>query len=144
MLLGLIAVVGGARAESPPSSIGASFVGRSGFELRVLLDQSNLGSDEVELAELLFPAGTDSGDHAHGVVEIFYVLSGELEHVVNGNSTLLKPGMVGFVRPPDQVRHRTTAETRVLVIWVPGGEAARIIPHLQRRETGAADRKPAP
>jgi hypothetical protein len=40
----------------------------------------------------------------------------------------LKPGMVGLVRPPDKVRHKTGANgpTKALVIWAPGGEAGRI------------------
>lgn len=131
-MVGWLVFIGCASAEEQPSNVGATFVGRNGFELRVLLDASNLGSGEIELAELFFPAGTDSGDHPHGVVEIFYVLSGELEHIVNGESKLLKPGMVGFVRPPDMVRHRTASDTRALVIWVPGGEAQRIVPRLKR------------
>jgi hypothetical protein len=35
-----------------------------------------------------------------------HVLEGELEHVVNGKSYRLQPGMVGYVRPPDRVRHK--------------------------------------
>jgi len=93
---------------------------------------AELGGAEVELGELTFPAGADSWDHAHGSTEIFYVLSGELEHVVNGRSTLLKPGAVGFVRPPDKVRHKTgSAGAKALVIWAPGGEAARVTSRWQ-------------
>ena len=39
------------------------------------------------------------------VTEIFYVLEGELEHVVNGESHTLMPGMLGYVKPPDRVNH---------------------------------------
>jgi hypothetical protein len=57
----------------------------------------------------------------------FYVLEGELEHVVNGRSVMLSPGMVGTVRPPAMVRHKTSAAgARALVIWAPGGEVARV------------------
>jgi quercetin dioxygenase-like cupin family protein len=99
-----------------------------GSELKVLLDKENFGGTELDIGELLLPAGLDSGEHAHQSVEIFYVLSGELEHVVNGKSELLKPGMAGFVRPPDKVRHRVpgTTPVKTLVIWTPGGEAARV------------------
>jgi hypothetical protein len=39
----------------------------------------------------------------------------------------LSPGMVGTVRPPAQVRHKTGASgAKTLVIWVPGGEIARV------------------
>jgi len=100
----------------------------SGTELRMLVGAAELGGSEVELGEISFPAGADSGNHVHGSTEIFYVLTGELEHVVNGRSTVLKPGMVGFVRPPDQVRHKTgPGGAKALVIWAPGGESARIV-----------------
>ena len=94
----------------------------------MLMDATTLGGSEVELGELTLPAKLDSGEHAHGSVEVFYVISGELEHVVNGKSQLLKPGMVGYVRPPDKVIHRVPGDTPVktLVIWAPGGEEARI------------------
>jgi quercetin dioxygenase-like cupin family protein len=96
-------------------------------ELTVLLDKETFGT-ELDVGEMTMPAGLDSGEHAHQSSEIFYVISGELEHVVNGRSELLKPGMVGFVRPPDKVRHRVPGPSpvRTLVIWTPGGEAARI------------------
>lgn len=109
-------------------SAAPAFASPGGTTLRVLLDQTTLGGGEVDVGEITFPAGADSGDHAHGAVEIFYVLSGELEHVVNGKSELLKPGMIGFVRPPDKVRHKVpgTTPVKALVIWAPGGEAGRI------------------
>jgi len=97
-----------------------------GTTLKLMLDTSNVGS-EVSVGEITFPPNTDSGDHKHGAIEIFYVLSGELEHVVNGKSQILKPGMTGYVRPPDTVRHKTgAAGAKAVVIWVPGEEAAKI------------------
>ena len=78
---------------------------------------------------ITFPPGTNSGEHPHGVTEIFYVLDGELEHVVNGDSHILTPGMLGYVKPPDLVNHRVAPDgspARALVIWAPGGEAVRI------------------
>ena len=104
-----------------------SWVSPSGTRLRVLVDKGTLGGDEVEMGEITFAANADSGEHAHGSTEIFYVLEGELGHIVNGKSQLLKPGMVGYVRPPDRVRHKVgPAGARALVIWVPGGESDRI------------------
>ena len=98
-----------------------------GTTLRVLLDDTNVGP-EATVGELTFLPNADSGDHAHGAIEMFYVLSGELEHVVNGKSEILKPGMAGFVRPPDKVRHKTgSAGAKVLVIWVPGEEVKGIV-----------------
>ncbi|MEZ5316442.1 MAG: cupin domain-containing protein [Vicinamibacterales bacterium] len=119
--------------DARPSNVGATFVSGSGMSIKVLLDASTLGASDLDIAEITFPAGSDSGDHPHGSTETFYVLSGELEHVVNGVSTTLRPGMVGFVRPPDRVRHRTAVETKALVIWTPGGEAARIVRNWTRR-----------
>lgn len=92
---------------------------------KLLLDESNLGGKELELVELTLPAGLAVGGHRHGVVEIFYVLSGTLDHEVNGEMHRLTPGMVGVVRPEDSVRHIVPPESdvKVLVIWAPAGEA---------------------
>ena len=113
--------------------VGATYASRSGMTIKLLLDRSTLDTGAVDIGEITFPAGSDSGDHPHGATEIFYVLDGELEHVVNGQSTMLSPGMVGFVKPPDRVRHKTAVETKALVIWVPGGEAERIVRNWTRR-----------
>ena len=97
-----------------------------GTTLKLMLDDSNVGS-AVTLAEMVFPANTDSGDHQHGAIEMFYVISGELEHVVNGQSYILKPGMAGYVKPPDTIRHKTgPAGAKVVVVWVPGDEGKKI------------------
>jgi quercetin dioxygenase-like cupin family protein len=112
-------------AQEPGKPLG-TFRSPGGTVLKLLLDDSNVGR-EVTMGEITFQPNTDSGDHAHGAIEMFYVLSGELEHVVNGKSEILKPGMAGFVRPPDKVRHKTgPAGARVIVVWVPGDEARRI------------------
>ena len=73
-------------------------------------------------------AGTGFSTHPHEDMEIVtWVLSGELEHVVNGKSEVLKPGMSGFVKPPDSVRHKTgPAGAKVVVVWVPGDEGKKI------------------
>jgi len=98
-----------------------------GTTLRLLLDESNVGP-EVSMAEMTFPPNIDSGDHTHGATEMFYVISGELEHVVNGKSQILKPGMAGYVKPPDKVRHKTgPTGAKAVAIWVPGEEARRLV-----------------
>jgi quercetin dioxygenase-like cupin family protein len=118
-----MAALGAAQSEKPQ---GITYQAPSGVTLRLILDETNLGS-EASVGEMTFPPNQDSGEHAHGAVEMFYVLSGELEHVVNGKSEFLKPGMAGFVRPPDKVRHKTgAAGAKVVVIWVPGDEAKLI------------------
>lgn len=134
--LGVVAMAGLAFAAGlfAQSITEGTFVSQRGTRLKMWLAEPNLGGKEVEVGELTFAPGTDSGEHAHAVTEIFYVLSGELEHVVNGRSQILKPGMIGFVRPPDKVRHRTGpgGPTKALVIWAPGGEAARITASWRR------------
>ena len=98
-----------------------------GEHWKLLLDASNLGGKELDMAELTLPAGEVVGSHHHGAVEIFYVLSGTLGHEVNGEMHMLTPGMVGVVRPEDAVRHLVPKEgaVRVLVIWAPSGEAQK-------------------
>jgi quercetin dioxygenase-like cupin family protein len=115
------------RPHSPTKSQGAIYRAPSGLTLRLPLD-ANTSLAEVTVGEMTFPPNLDSGDHSHGAIEMFYVLSGELEHIVNGQSELLRPGMVGYVKPPDKVRHKTgAAGATAVVIWAPAEEAARIV-----------------
>lgn len=116
---------GFAARQTPPVS--RVYQSPGGTTLRILLDKDRLGGSEVEVGEITFPPNSDSGDHQHGVAEAFYVLEGELEHIVNGRSVKLSPGMLGSVRPPDKVRHKTAGSgAKALVIWAPGGEIDRV------------------
>ena len=64
---------------------------------------------------------------------MFYVVSGELEHIVNGKSQILKPGMAGYVKAPDSVRHKTgPAGAKAVVVWVPGDEGKKIAARWKR------------
>lgn len=120
-----------ARAQHPPAKQ-AVYSSPSGLSLRLIFGDSGIGP-EVSMGELTFPPNIDSGDHAHGATEVLYVLSGELEHTVDGVTTILKPGMAGFVRPPAKIRHKTgSAGAKVLVVWAPGDEAARIAARWKR------------
>ena len=123
ILLGLSA---GNHAQTPGTRQGRSYLAPGGTTLRLMLDESNLGP-EASLGELTFPPNSDSGGHTHGAIEMFYVVKGELEHVVNGSSQILEPGMAGFVKPPDRVRHKTgPAGATAVVVWVPGEEGRRL------------------
>jgi quercetin dioxygenase-like cupin family protein len=114
---------------------GAVYQSASGTKLKILMDQAMMGGTELEIGEITFAPNTDSGDHVHGATETFYVLEGELEHVVNGQSIKLTPGMIGTVRPPDKVRHKTGPKgAKALVMWSPTGEAARIASRWKRVE----------
>lgn len=144
--LGIAAALAFGLHRSPPAAEAAAapqetaadlgaFRSGSGTEIRLLLSESNLGGGELQVGEITFPPGTDSGDHRHGATEVFYVLSGELEHVVDGVSQFLGPGDLGFVRPPSQVNHRTVPDgppVKALVIWAPGGEGTRIVETWRR------------
>jgi hypothetical protein len=53
----------------------------------------------------------------------------------DGKSIKLTTGMIGTVRTPDKVRHKTgPSGARALVIWAPAGEAARIAGRWKRVE----------
>lgn len=101
-----------------------------GLRIKLLLEEANLRDSELEVAEITFPAGSQGGGHRHGSTEILYVLEGTLGHVVNGEVHRLEPGMVGVVKPVDEVAHRVLSDgpVRALVLWLPGGEADRIAP----------------
>jgi len=103
----------------------------SGTVIKMLLDASNLGGTEIEVAEITFPAGGPSptAGHRHGAMEIFYIVEGVLGHVVNGVEHRLEPGMAGVVRPQDEIMHRVLeGPVKAVVLWVPGGEGDRIAP----------------
>lgn len=100
--------------------------------IRMLAEASNLGTDGIEVGELNLPPDYGEGvAHAHGSLEIFYVVSGVLGHEVNGRAHTLHPGEIGFVRPGDEVRHSVLSDSAVkaVVIWVPGGEADKLVEH---------------
>ena len=85
----------------------------------------NLDDEVVEIGEIYFPSDYEGMAHVHEL-EILYVLEGELDHIVNGISHILKPGVIGIVRAPDNVVHRTNSSegARVLAIWPHGNEVA--------------------
>ena len=124
-----------AAAQAAPDKQGTTYRSPNGTTLHLMLDDSNVGP-EVSVGEITFPPNVDSGDHVHGSIEILYVLSGQLEHFVNGKSQILTPGMTGYVKAPDKIRHKTgAAGAKVLVIWVPGDEAKE-----HRRRAGRKSR----
>ncbi len=118
-----------ARIEYEPAGNGVRlWKSQGGSIIRMLIEESNLGSNEIEMGEITLPPGTLSISHQHGSNEFFYVISGELEHIVEGTSYLLKPGMVGIVRAGDEVVHKVPGSepVRALIIWTPGGESKRL------------------
>jgi quercetin dioxygenase-like cupin family protein len=105
---------------------GPTYRSPGGTTLKLFLDDKNVGPD-VTVGEITFPPNSDSGNHKHGAIEMFYIVSGELEHIVNGKSFVLKPGMTGYVKPPDSVRHKVGASgAKAIVIWTPGSEGTNL------------------
>jgi quercetin dioxygenase-like cupin family protein len=116
----------------PQKLQGATYRSPTGTTLRLMLDESNVGP-EVTLGEITFPPNSDSQDHKHGATEMFYIVSGQLEHIVNGKSEILTPGMAGYVKVPDTVRHKTgPAGAKAVVVWVPGDEGKKIAARWKR------------
>ena len=99
-----------------------------------MIEESNFGEKGVEIAEIYFPPGYQDIAHMHQL-EILYVLEGELDHIVNGVSHILTPGMIGIVKEPDLVVHRSNSENgvRVLVIW-PHGKEVQVLDEEELRE----------
>ncbi len=105
------------------------------IRIDVYVDASNLSSNAIEVAEITFyedssvAAPEEGGPHTHDSTEIFYVLEGELIHIVGDQKYVVRKGEVGIVGSGDVVRHglETDAPVRALVIWVPGGEIDRLI-----------------
>ena len=109
----------------------------SGAQLKILVEAPVLGAKDVEVAEATLPVGAGAGpaSHRHGSTEIIYVISGELDHVVNGEAHRLTAGMVGIVKPTDTVIHRVVGQVpvKVLLIWAPGGEVERLAQTFRQR-----------
>ena len=109
----------------------------AGTSIRILVENSVLAGTGVEVAEATLPVGAGAGpaSHRHGSTEIIYVLSGELDHVVNGEAHRLTAGMVGIVKPSDTVIHRVVGQSpvKVLLIWAPGGEVDRLAQRFRQR-----------
>lgn len=115
-----------------PKSTGTRKIALGNVTIRMLIDKTNLGQDDIEIGELILPAGSpDSVLHAHRSLEIFYVIEGTLGHEVNGKQYTINPGEVGFLKPGDKTIHRVLSKVPVkaLVIWMPGGEADSLVEH---------------
>ena len=107
----------------------ATFVDpRTGTEMKVLIDGKTVGTTKLSVAELTIPAGTSVPAHTHKSIEVFYIISGELEQTIRGESKRLTAGMSCLVPADTDTLHKVTSKepVRTLVVWVPGGEEARI------------------
>lgn len=115
----------------------------SDLQFKILVEAANLGGNEVEIAEVYVPPHFESSAHVHGL-EIFYVLEGELHHIVNGELQILEPGMIGIVRAPDEVIHKVTDQgMRALIVWPGGGEVEGLARRYTQQPIGAIEPAPA-
>jgi quercetin dioxygenase-like cupin family protein len=148
-LLSIAASAVAARAQQPPQSGAAAAAPSSyarasqgtrwlegpGVAIKVLVEASNFGGAEVEVAELTLQPGGSAATHRHGSHELIYVLEGTLDHVVNGETHRLEPGMVGVVKQGDTVAHAvaSTGPVKAVLVWAPGGEADRLAKMFKAR-----------
>ena len=109
----------------------------AGTTIKILVENVVVPGAGVEIAEATLPVGSGAGpaSHRHGVMELIYVISGELDHVVNGEAHRLTSGMVGVVKPADTVIHRVVGQSpvKMLLIWAPGGEVERLAQRFRQR-----------
>jgi quercetin dioxygenase-like cupin family protein len=123
-VLALTGLAASISAQSDQNSI--TYRSPGGTTLKVMLDDRNVGK-EVALGEMVFPPNTESAEHTHGAIEMFYVVSGEYTHIVNGQAYVLKPGQAGYVKIGDKVKHKTGPQgAKTVVVWVPGLESAKL------------------
>jgi quercetin dioxygenase-like cupin family protein len=133
----------GAAAAAPssytPASQGTRWLEGPGVAIKVLVEASNFGGSEVEVAEIVLQPGGSAATHRHGSHELIYVLEGTLDHVVNGETHRLEPGMVGVVKQGDTVAHKvaSTGPVKAVLVWAPGGEADRLAKMFEARPVEA-------
>ncbi len=117
--------------------------------VQLLLSKPALKTAGLEIAHLTLPSGSGKKctekpcpGHQHPADEIFYVISGRLEHIVDGVSQVAEPGMLAFAPKNKTVVHNVlSAEPlEVLVIWSTAGEFDRLIHHYGWPETQPGSR----
>jgi quercetin dioxygenase-like cupin family protein len=157
LALSLVSIAGAVRSaraqqpQPPPAaaaatssyaraSAGTRWLEGPGVAIKVLVEASNFGGAEVEVAELTLQPGGSAATHRHGSHELIYVLEGTLDHVVNGETHRLEPGMVGVVKQGDTVAHKvaSTGPVKAVLVWAPGGEADRLAKMFKARPVDAA------
>ncbi|HEX2464843.1 MAG TPA: cupin domain-containing protein [Thermoanaerobaculia bacterium] len=133
------AAAGESSASYARASHGTRWLEGPGVAIKVLVEASNFGGSEVEVAEIVLQPGGSAATHRHGSNELIYVLEGVLDHVVNGETHRLEPGMVGVVKLGDTVAHQVASTTPVkaVLVWAPGGEAERLAKLFKARPVDA-------
>ncbi|MCG8422504.1 MAG: cupin domain-containing protein [Proteobacteria bacterium] len=122
-----------------PIGKGIRWLVKSDVFLKTLVERSNYGNGDVEVAELHLPKVPKSGyvvqglEHFHRSAEIFYVISGRMGHIINGKKHIIEPGQVGIVHGGEKIIHTVEGDepVKAIVIWVPGGEADNLVENLR-------------
>ncbi|MEQ8207984.1 MAG: hypothetical protein RIA65_17535, partial [Woeseia sp.] len=92
VLLAILSACGTETADKEAYNYDVATAGTRQFEfdtatepgiIKVLLESRNLGSNDVEMAEIFFPPDYHGTTHPHEF-EIIFVLEGQLDHIVNG------------------------------------------------------------
>ena len=124
-------------SRSANMSEGTRVLTLGNITVRVLAEARNLGSQVVEVAEIVFPAGLSGDDHLHAQLELFYIVSGRLEHTIDGITRVVEAGQLAIVRPGDRVRHGVPFDEPVVavVIWAPGGAVRDLMDDYGFKET---------
>ncbi len=73
-------------------------------------------SSNMTFAHYDFVAGSTIHEHSHPEEEVYEVIEGELELIIDGESRIVRPGVVGIV--PSNVRHSVKALTNGRAIIV--------------------------
>jgi quercetin dioxygenase-like cupin family protein len=117
------------RQPTPTRNVGLP----NAVNFKIWVDRSNLGSSEVEIAEVIqrpFPGQEKQPFHFHASMEIFYIIEGTLKNVFQDPDEhyIYGPGDLAIIRPGDQVKHLVTSEEPVkgVIIWATGGESERL------------------
>ncbi len=121
-----------------PIGSGIRWLVKSDVFLKTLVERSNYGNGDVEVAELHIPKVPKSGyvvqglEHVHKSTEIFYVISGRMGHIINGKKHVIEPGQVGIVHGGEKIIHTVEGDepVKAIVIWVPGGEADNLVSNM--------------
>jgi quercetin dioxygenase-like cupin family protein len=71
-------------------------------------------SEQLTFGHVVLDEGAIVGEHSHPHEQWTHVLEGEMEFMVNGETTILRPGMAAFM--PSNVPHAARAITKCRVI----------------------------
>jgi mannose-6-phosphate isomerase-like protein (cupin superfamily) len=108
----------------------ASFVGEDGSIIRELASPRNSALTGHSLAEIRHPPGTASQEHFHTEAEeVYYVLSGEGEMRIDGETRPISPGDVVVIAPRERhkVMQHGEGDLVMLVTCVPAYSVEEVI-----------------